>query len=100
MGLSPVAERVPVPLIRRSRTAPLGVLGALLLVIGLTAPLAILVPLPLLGAGTMALVLVVIVFLHPPFAAYALITMTPLLAGLERGSLIPAVRPHEALAAV
>jgi len=60
--------------------------------------LALLVPIPLLAAAVAALAVVIPVCLHPPLAAYLLITLTPLLAGLERSSLIPLVRPHEALA--
>ena len=63
-----------------------------------TAPLALLVPLPQLAAAVVALAVVIAVCLHPPLAAYLLITFTPLLAGLGRGFFIPLVRPHEALA--
>src|SRR5829696_7307558 len=62
-----------------------------------TAPLALLVPIPLLAAAAVALAVIVAVSLHPPLAAYLLITFTPLLAGLQRSSLIPLLRPHELL---
>ena len=62
-----------------------------------TVPLALLVPIPLLVAGAAALVVMVAVSLHPPLAAYLLIAFTPLLAGLQRSSLIPLLRPHEVL---
>ena len=63
-----------------------------------TAPLALLVPIQLLVAAAAALAVIVAVSLHRPLAAYLLITFTPLLAGLERSSLIPLLRPHELLA--
>ncbi len=63
-----------------------------------TVPLALLVPIPLLAAALGALAVVIAVCLWPPLAAYFLIALTPLLAGLERSSLIPLIRPHEALA--
>ena len=63
-------------------------------------PLALLVPLPMLIASAVALGIVVAVHLHPPVAAYLLVALTPLLAGLERSSFLPLLRPHEALAVV
>jgi hypothetical protein len=62
------------------------------------APVALAVPIPVLAAGTVALGLVVAVFCYPPLAAYTLVVLTPLIAGLGRSSFIPVVRPHEALA--
>ncbi len=49
-------------------------------------------------AGIFAMVVVVLVALHPPFGAYLLLATTPLLAGLDRGLLLPLLRPHEAIA--
>ena len=63
-----------------------------------TAPLALLVPIQLIVAAAAALAVIVAVSLHPPIAAYLLISFTPLLAGLHRSSLIPLLRPHELLA--
>jgi hypothetical protein len=34
----------------------------------------------------------------PPFAAYVLLAVTPLVTGLDRGTLVPVLRPSEALA--
>lgn len=53
-------------------------------------------PLALLGVGCLAVVIVVIV--HPPMAAYLLLALTPLIVGVDRGAVIPLLRPNEALA--
>jgi hypothetical protein len=42
----------------------------------------------------------VVVVVHPPVAAYLLLALTPLLAGIDRGAGIPFLRPTEALAAL
>jgi hypothetical protein len=76
---------------------PRAVLAALIIGCA-TAPLALLVPIPQLVAAAVALAVIVAVSLYPPLAAYLLITFTPLLAGLQRSSLIPLLRPHELLA--
>jgi hypothetical protein len=63
------------------------------------APLAARSPtLTVVGVGGLALAGAVA--LHPPFAAFVLIAVTPLIVGIDRGSVIPILRPNEALALV
>jgi hypothetical protein len=64
----------------------------------LIAALAVVLPFLWLVAGLAVVVLVAGVYLHPPLAAYILLVTTPLLAGLGRGTAIPLLRPHEAIA--
>lgn len=45
-----------------------------------------------------ALGLIGVVMAHPPMAAYVLLATTPLIVGIDRGSILPVVRPNEALA--
>jgi hypothetical protein len=63
------------------------------------APLATASPtLTVVGVAAFALALAVAV--HPPIAAFVLIPVTPLIIGIDRGAVIPVLRPNEALAAV
>jgi hypothetical protein len=48
-------------------------------------------------AATLAVALFVTVGVHPPVAAYALIASTPLIVGIDRGTLLPVLRPSEAV---
>jgi len=66
------------------------------------AALAVLAPAPpvavlVLGCG---LALGAAAALHPPAAAYALLALTPLTVGIDRGVLLPLLRPSEALLGV
>jgi hypothetical protein len=49
-------------------------------------------------AAILAIAVIAAVALHPPVAAYLLLATTPMLAGLERGLVLPVLRPHEAIA--
>jgi hypothetical protein len=49
-------------------------------------------------AAILAIAVIAAVALHPPVAAYLLMATPPLLAGLERGLVLPLLRPHEAIA--
>jgi hypothetical protein len=61
-------------------------------------PLALFAPFRLLLAGCIAVALVWGVYAHPPLAAYTLLVVTPLTAGIERGTFVPLLRLHEAVA--
>jgi hypothetical protein len=74
-----------------------GVLAALLLAL-LAGAAAALAPAGLVLAATLAIAIVAGVALHPPMGAYLLLGLSPVLAGLDRGTLLPLLRPHEALA--
>jgi hypothetical protein len=63
----------------------------------LAAPLVAVVPFPMLAVGLAAAALAAAVAIHPPLAAYLLLATTPLIVGIERGLVIPALRPSEAL---
>ncbi|MBA2575188.1 MAG: hypothetical protein H0V05_00850 [Euzebyaceae bacterium] len=49
-------------------------------------------------AGLVALVVAVVVAVRPAVAAYALLALTPLVVGVDRGTLLPLLRPNEGLA--
>lgn len=75
---------------------------ALLLALGLAASvsagaIAALAP-QLAAAVALTLAVVIAVASYPPAGAYLLLATTPLLAGLDRGLVLPLLRPHEALA--
>lgn len=74
----------------------LGGLAAALCCGGMTA----LAPTKLAVVATAVSALVAAVALFPVVGAYLLIVTTPLLAGVNRGSAVPALRPNEALLAL
>ena len=83
---------------RRPRVAPAAaVAGAVVLALsaGVGSALA---PPELVLALIFALAIGAAVTLAPPVGAYLLLGLSPLLAGLDRGTLIPLLRPHEGLA--
>src|SRR5919198_3571226 len=89
--LAPPA-RWPAPGWGRRAATLLGVLGAG--VLGASVPS---VPPGRLLVGLFACVVVAAAALRPATAAYLLVGVTPLVAGIDRGPLIPVPRPNEAL---
>jgi hypothetical protein len=68
--------------------------------VAVLAALGVLVSPPLLLAGIGLALLLAGVAVHPAFGAYLLLIATPLLAGIERGAVVPMIRPAEGLLAV
>ncbi len=77
--------------------------GRILVLVGLGAPAialgtaVALAPLETLVVVAAAVVILAVA-LHPILGAYILLAATPLLAGIDRGVLIPVLRPNEAVA--
>jgi hypothetical protein len=90
-----VARSVTSPTIQRS---PIWIALAAGAISVLLAPLVVAASPLLLVIGLGALALIVGVYVHPPLAAYVLLVATPLVAGMDRGLVIPILRPHEAIA--
>jgi hypothetical protein len=76
---------------RAAPVAVYAVAAAALVPLVVAQPALAVVAVLVLGAATVA-------FLHPPAAAYLLIATGPLLAGMDRGAVIPVLRPNEAVA--
>lgn len=71
--------------------------AAVTVAVGLLAAVGMVIAPQIALAGGCAVALMVAVFLHPPAAAYVLIGIGPLITGIDRGAVVPLLRPHEAL---
>jgi hypothetical protein len=81
----------------RERGLALPIAGVAVL-IGVAAALVSAPAITLTGAIVSLLALAVVV--HPPVAAYILLVATPFIVGIDRGSVLPLLRPNEALGLV
>ena len=91
--MSVLTARVPRPLPASAVLSWLAVVGAVLL-----GPLVLHNPW-VVAAAVLATALATAVFVHPPLAGYVVI-LTPLFAGLGRGTALPLIRPGEAVTLV
>lgn len=73
-------------------------LGGLLVAL-LAGPVVLLVP-TVAAALVVGSALVVLVAVRPVVGAYLLLALTPLIAGMDRGAVLPVLRPSEAIAGV
>jgi hypothetical protein len=93
-GVAATGRERPAGAFPSSRIAACGLALALA-----SGPLAAL-PLALLLALVAALAMALAVALRPALGAYTLLATTPLLAGIDRGRLLPGLRPSEAVLGV
>lgn len=82
----------------RPSTGQIAAGAAAIAVAGLAGASLALVPPELAVAALAALAIALAAAVHPPLAAYAILGLTPLVAGIDRGLAIPLLRPSEALA--
>jgi hypothetical protein len=80
------------------RQRPSLVVPGLAAAAALAGVMAAFAPPKLVVAAALSIAVVLVVALHPPRGAYLLLATTPILAGLDRGLVLPLLRPHEALA--
>jgi hypothetical protein len=85
-------------LLRRWRISPTPFFMLLLAGGGLAGGALAFLPVQPIALACVASSVFVLVAVRPRFAAYLLLALTPLLAGLDRGAAIPFLRPAEALA--
>lgn len=70
--------------------------AAALAIAALSGPVAAAAPL-LTAVAALAALLAAAVMFHPPVAAYTFLCVSPLVVGMERGAVLPLLRPNEAL---
>ncbi len=83
-----------------SRLAPglPSIWASLSVLLALVAGAAVVLSPPMAVVGAVTIALACAIYVHPPVAAYVLLVATPLTAGIDRGLLIPVLRPNEAIA--